>query len=76
MFSLRGAIMGGADKAMHGAGWVEGGLQASFESMALDADLLGMVADFRRPLAVDERALALEAYVARRRAEGGAPTVF
>ena len=76
MFSLWGAIMGGADKPMHGAGGMEDGLQASFEGMARDAELLGMVADFRRPLAVDERALALEAYVARRRAEGGAPTVF
>ena len=61
VFSLWGAIMGGCNLLMHGAGWMEGGLQASFEKMALDADLLGMVGEFLRPLAVDEGELALEA---------------
>src|ERR1700723_2036024 len=61
VFSLWGAIMGGANMLMHGAGWMEGGLQASFEKFALDADLLGMVADFLRPLATDEGELAIEA---------------
>jgi trimethylamine--corrinoid protein Co-methyltransferase len=40
---------------------MEGGLQASFEKMALDADLLAMVAEFLRPLRVDDAELALEA---------------
>ena len=61
VFSLWGAIMGGVNLLMHGAGWMEGGLQASFEKMALDADLLAMVADFLRPLRVDPEELALEA---------------
>jgi trimethylamine--corrinoid protein Co-methyltransferase len=61
VFSLWGAIMGGVNFLMHGAGWMEGGLQASFEKMALDADLLAMVADFLRPLRVNEGELALEA---------------
>ncbi len=51
VFSLWGAIMGGVNFLMHGAGWMEGGLQASFEKMALDADLLAMVAEFLRPAA-------------------------
>ena len=50
VFSLWGAIMGGVNFLMHGAGWMEGGLQASFEKMALDAELLAMVAEFLRPL--------------------------
>ncbi len=45
VFSLWGAIMGGVNLLMHGAGWMEGGLHASFEKMVLDADLLDMVAD-------------------------------
>ena len=53
--------MGGVNFLMHGAGWMEGGLQASFEKMALDADLLAMVAEFLRPLRVDEAELALDA---------------
>src|SRR5271170_944814 len=61
VFSLWGAIMGGVNLMMHGAGWMEGGLQASFEKMALDADLLAMVAEFLRPLRVDPEELALEA---------------
>jgi trimethylamine--corrinoid protein Co-methyltransferase len=36
-------------------------LQASFEKMALDADLLAMVAEFLRPLRVDDAELALDA---------------
>jgi trimethylamine--corrinoid protein Co-methyltransferase len=61
VFSLWGAIMGGVNFLMHGAGWMEGGLQASFEKMALDADLLSMVAEFLRPLPVEEKELALDA---------------
>jgi trimethylamine--corrinoid protein Co-methyltransferase len=61
VFSLWGAIMGGANLLMHGAGWMEGGLQASFEKMVLDADLLGMVAAFLRPVGVDRDELALDA---------------
>ncbi len=61
VFSLWGAIMGGTNFLMHGAGWMEGGLQASFEKMALDADLLAMVAEFLKPVRVDEAELALDA---------------
>jgi trimethylamine--corrinoid protein Co-methyltransferase len=61
VFSLWGAIMGGVNMLMHGAGWMEGGLQASFEKMVLDADLLAMVAEFLKPLRVDPEELALEA---------------
>jgi trimethylamine--corrinoid protein Co-methyltransferase len=61
VFSLWGAIMGGVNLLMHGAGWMEGGLHASFEKFALDADLLGMVADFLKPVRVEEAELALEA---------------
>jgi trimethylamine--corrinoid protein Co-methyltransferase len=61
VFSLWGAIMGGVNLLMHGAGWMEGGLSASFEKMALDADLLAMVGEFLKPLRVDDQELALEA---------------
>lgn len=61
VFSLWGAIMGGTNLLMHGAGWMEGGLHASFEKMILDADLLGMVAEFLRPVLVNDDELALDA---------------
>ena len=39
VFSLWGVTMGGGNLVMHGAGWLEGGLVASFEKFVLDCDL-------------------------------------
>lgn len=64
VFSLWGAIQGGVNLLMHGAGWMEGGLHASYEKMILDAELLGMVAAFLEPVVVDEPSLALDAIAA------------
>jgi trimethylamine---corrinoid protein Co-methyltransferase len=61
VFSLWGAVMGGVNFLMHGAGWMEGGLSASAAKLVLDADLLGMVAAFCEPIVVDEDSLAVEA---------------
>ncbi len=61
VFSLWGAVMGGANLIIHGAGWMEGGLRASFEKLVIDADLLGMVAAFCDPVVVDEATLAVDA---------------
>jgi trimethylamine--corrinoid protein Co-methyltransferase len=61
VFSLWGAIMGGVNILKHGAGWMEGGLQASFEKFVLDADLLQMVASFLEPIETDADAMALDA---------------
>ena len=61
VFSLWGAVMGKTNMLMHGAGWMEGGLCASFEKMVLDADLLQMVAEFLSPLTVNQDTLALDA---------------
>ena len=61
MFSLWGAVMGGANLVMHAAGWLEGGLRASFEKMVLDADLLQMICAALKQPATDDGSLALEA---------------
>jgi len=61
VFSLWGAIMGGVNLLMHGAGWMEGGLHAGFEKVILDAELLQMVAAFLDGVVVDEDTLALDA---------------
>ena len=53
--------MGGANVVFHGAGWLEGGLRASFEKMVLDADLINMVGSFLAPLVVDQATMALDA---------------
>lgn len=61
VFSLWGAVQGGGNFMMHGAGWLEGGLRCSYEKMILDIDLLQMVAEFLTPLDLSEDALAIEA---------------
>jgi len=59
--SLWAAVMGHANWVLHGAGWLEGGLVASFEKMILDAEMLQMMAAFLDPIAVDDETLALDA---------------
>jgi len=59
--SLWAAVMGHANMVLHAAGWLEGGLVASFEKMVIDADMLGMMAAFLEPLEVTDETLALEA---------------
>ena len=61
VFSLWGAIMGGGNLIQHAAGWMEGGLVASYEKFALDADLLQMVMEFLKPIEFSEDALGLDA---------------
>ena len=59
--SLWGAVMGGGNFILHAAGWMEGGLTASFEKTIVDVDLLQMIAEFLTPLDVSPDALALDA---------------
>jgi trimethylamine---corrinoid protein Co-methyltransferase len=61
MMSLWGCLMGGAHLVIHGAGWMHGGLTASFEKLILDAELLGMMQVYFQPIAVTEEALSLDA---------------
>lgn len=61
VFSLWGVTMGGGNLIMHGAGWLEGGLVASFEKFVLDVDLIQMVMEFMQPLQTDPDSLGLDA---------------
>ena len=58
---LWGAVMGHAQIIKHAAGWLEGGLCASFEKFIIDVDMLQMMRETLKPLQVDESTLALEA---------------
>jgi len=60
LMSLWGAVMGGAHLIEHAAGWMHGGLTASFEKLILDAELLQMMAAYCDPVIVDAESLALE----------------
>jgi len=59
--SLWGAVLGHANLVKHAAGWMEGGLCASFEKVVLDAELLQMMAEFLVPIEVNEATLGLDA---------------
>ena len=53
--------MGGVSLIEHAAGWLEGGLTASFEKLILDAEMLQMMRSFLDPILVDEDSLAVDA---------------
>lgn len=59
--SLWGAIMGHANLVNHAAGWLEGGLTASFEKLIVDAEMLQMLVAMLEPILVDRDELALDA---------------
>ena len=60
MMMLWPIILGGVHYVLHGAGWSDGGLTASFEQMVLDAELLEMMGRFFSGVVVDEGTLALD----------------
>jgi len=59
--SLWGAVLGGANLVYHAAGWMEGGLQASYEKLVLDVEMLQHMMEFLRPIEVDEASLGFDA---------------
>jgi trimethylamine--corrinoid protein Co-methyltransferase len=59
--SLWGTIMGGVHLIEHAAGWLEGGLTASFEKLILDAEMLQLMRAFLDPIQIDEDSLGLDA---------------
>ena len=59
--SVWGAVMGHANLVMHGAGWMEGGLVASFEKFILDVEILQSMTEFLQPVKIDAAELAFEA---------------
>jgi len=56
-----GAIMGGVNLLYQGAGWLEGGLTASYEKLIVDAEILQMLSEVLQPVAVDEASLGFDA---------------
>ena len=59
--SLWGALTGGANIVIHAAGWLEGGLSASYEKFILDIEQLRHMAELMQPVRWDDGELALEA---------------
>ena len=61
VFSLWGSVNAHAHIILHGAGWMEGGLTASFEKFVIDADMLQMIAQYMEPIPVNNEEIAIDA---------------
>ncbi len=59
-----GAVMGGVNLLYQGAGWLEGGLTASYEKLIVDAEILQMMAEVLTPFRVDEAEIGVDAIAA------------
>ena len=53
--------MGGGNRIYHGAGWLEGGLTASYEKLILDVEILQNMMELLRPIPFTEDDLGFEA---------------
>ena len=58
--SLWATYLAGCDLVVHSAGWLEGGLVASYEKMALDLEVIRMLERVREGLVVDDETLAFD----------------
>jgi trimethylamine--corrinoid protein Co-methyltransferase len=58
--SLWATYLSGCDLVLHSAGWLEGGLVASFEKFALDVEVIRMFERMREGLLVDDDSLAFD----------------
>ena len=56
-----GAVLGGANLIYHAAGWLQGGLTASYEKLILDVEILQNMIEFLKPIAVTEDDLGFDA---------------
>ncbi|WP_354418007.1 trimethylamine methyltransferase family protein [Mesorhizobium shonense] len=56
-----GAVLGGANLIYHAAGWLEGGLTASYEKLVLDVEILQNMIDYLKPMPFAEEDLGFEA---------------
>ena len=58
---LWATLLAGTDVVLHAAGWLEGGLTASFEKLALDVELLTMFSRVRDGIGFTDEELAFDA---------------
>jgi trimethylamine--corrinoid protein Co-methyltransferase len=61
MMSTWGAVLGQANLIYHAAGWLEGGLTASFEKFILDVEIIQNMKEFLKPIDFSDDELGLEA---------------
>ena len=62
LMTMLPTFLAGANFVMHAAGWLEGGLVASYEKYIVDIELLRMLKHEFQPLEVNEESLAFDAH--------------
>lgn len=60
MMATWGAVLGGANLVYHAAGWLEGGLTASYEKFVMDVEIIQNMMEFLKPLKFDDAELGLD----------------
>ncbi len=61
MMATWGAILGGANNIYHAAGWLEGGLTASYEKFIMDIEIIQNMIEFLKPMKFDADELGFDA---------------
>lgn len=61
LMSLWGCVLGGTHLVYHAAGWMEGGLQASYEKFILDVELLQHMMEFLQPIDLSDDEMGFDA---------------
>lgn len=61
MMATWGAVLGGANIVYHAAGWLEGGLTASYEKFILDVEIIQNLIEFLKPMKFDADELGFDA---------------
>ena len=64
-FSLWAAVAAGVNVVYHAAGWLEGGLCASYEKFVMDCETLQQIIAYLRPVPATEDDIAVEAIPGR-----------
>ncbi|UAB91454.1 trimethylamine methyltransferase family protein (plasmid) [Ruegeria sp. SCSIO 43209] len=60
MMATWGAVLGGANIVYHAAGWLEGGLTASYEKFVMDIEIIQNMMEFLKPMKFDTDELGLD----------------
>jgi len=59
--ALWGAVLGHGNLIYHAAGWMEGGLVASFEKLVLDVEMLQSMSEFLKPIEISPEEFGMQA---------------
>jgi trimethylamine--corrinoid protein Co-methyltransferase len=63
LMTMSATFLSGTNYVLHSAGWLEGGLVASYEKFVMDNEILGQLQAEFTPIQIDEASLAYDSHV-------------